>query len=312
MQNTDVKTKSKRFRVIKAVKISVCIFTAVCVLLVSFSPHLGIPAWRDIFAFCGVYADVDSGFSACFVNVGTADACCIKCGDKQLLIDSGTKRLSEKLTDFMLRYGFGRLNAAVISHPDSDHFGGMADVIEKFGVDKIYMPSLPQELLPNSDEYKRFLNSAKENNVELVYPKAGTSAEIGSLKLDFISPDKAYGDRNDNSLVLKLCCEDKKILFAGDISSDVEKDLLCSDVDLNCDVLKVSHHGSKNSSCEEFLKAVSPEISVVSVGSNDYRLPDYGAMARIIAFSSAVYRTDIDNAVVVSADGKNLKVHTDS
>lgn len=309
MQNTDEKTKSKRKRIVKPL---LCILFAVCVLLISFGGAFGIPDWQDVFVFAGVYADMDEGLSAGFVNVGTADACCIKCGDKQILIDSGTERLSSKLTDFLLRYKFGRFDAAVISHPDSDHFGGMADVIKDFGVDKIYMPNLPEKLVPDNAEYERFLNSVKEYNVTLIYPRSGDSITVGDMALDFISPDTVYNSRNDNSLVVKLCYGSHKFLFTGDISSKVEEDLLASQTNLDCDVLKAAHHGSKTSSCEEFLKAVSPEITVVSVGNGDSELPDYNTMARINSFSSTVYRTDTDNAVVITSDGESLKVHTDS
>lgn len=309
MQNTGEKRKSKSKIFAKAV---ICICVSACVLLISFGEQTGLPEWHDIFAYCGVYAEENEGLFAGFVNVGSADACCIKCGDKQLLIDSGTERTCHKLSSFLERYDFTHFDYAIISHPDTDHFGGMTEVIEKFGVDTIYITSLPKELEPDNAEYRRFLDSVKENNVKLICQSSDKKLTLGEMELDFISPKKEYDNRNDNSLAVKISYGNHKFLFTGDISEKAEQDLLDSDIDLNCDVLKVAHHGSKSSSCKAFLKAVSPEISVVSVGSSDVALPDYSTMARIDKYSSSVYRTDSDYSVVITSDGVNLKVHTDS
>lgn len=309
MQNTDAKTKRSKKSVVKAV---LCITAAVCILLISFGGRFGIPGWNDIFTACGVYADMSDGLSAGFVNVGTADACCIKYADKQILIDSGTQRLSQKLTSFLERYDFKRFDAIIISHLDNDHYGGAADIIKQYGVDKIYLPKTSADLKPDSEEYSRFISCVQENGVELIYTGAGDGFELSGVSVDFISPAKEYTSRNDNSLIVRLTYGNNKFLFTGDVSSKVEKDLLSSNADLNADVLKVAHHGSKTSSCEEFLEAVSPEISVVSVGASDLSNPDYDTMARINSYSSSVYTTADDYSIVVNSDGENLTVYTDA
>lgn len=309
MQSTDAKTKRSKKSVVKAV---LCIAAAVCFLLISFGGRLGIPGWNDIFTACSVYADMSDGLSAGFVNVGTADACCIKYADKQILIDSGTQRLSQKLTSFLERYDFKRFDAIIISHLDNDHYGGAADIIKHYGVDKIYLPKTSADLKPDGEEYSRFIRCAQKNGVELIYAGAGDGFELSGVSVDFISPQKEYTSRNENSLVVRLTYGNNKFLFTGDISSKVEKDLLNSNTDLKADVLKVAHHGSKTSSDEEFLKAVNPEISVVSVGSSDLSNPDYDTMARISSYSSSVYTTADDYSIVVNSDGENLKVYTDA
>ena len=121
-----------------------------------------------------------------------------------------------------------------------------------------------------------------------------------------------YDTTNDSSLVVRLEYDEISALFTGDISKDVEESLINSDIELNYDILKVSHHGSKNSSTEEFLKSVSPQISVVSVGLSDNTLPDGLTMARINKYSGALYRTDRDGTIVINSDGKTLSVQTNA
>lgn len=307
MQSTGAKIKNKAKRI---VLIAAAVILSVCVLLISFGGGLGIPDWNDVFAFFGIYADLDADLSVSFINVGTADACCIKCGEKTVLIDSGTSNSYDKLSAYLRRNGFEKFDAVIVSHPDSDHIGGMADIIEDFGADVIYMSAMPENLVPDGEDYKRLNNSIKENKLKAIDPKITSKTRIGNMELDFISPTKIYDNRNDNSLVVRLTYKENSFLFTGDISKDVENDLLNSTEELNSDVLKVAHHGSKTSSTEDFLKAVSPEISVVSVGSSDDSLPDYNTMARINNYSQSLYRTDKDRTVVITSDGKNLNVQT--
>lgn len=304
MQNTGVKTKNK----IKSILISV-----LCVLLVIISAYITyVEGWNDIFTYFVVYADLGNEFSASFADVGTADACCIRCKDKNILIDSGTSISYDKLSAYLKRNDFKSFDAVIISHPDSDHIGGMAKLLEEIKVDRIYMPKLPDELVPETEEYKTFINSVKENKIEIFYPKIQSEIKIGDMTLNFISPTKEYGNRNDNSLVLKVIYGETSFLFTGDISEKVEEDLLNSDIELKSDVLKVAHHGSKTSSSEDFLKAVSPQISVVSVGLSDDTLPDYETMVRINHYSDDIYRTDKDKTIVITSDGNKLEIQTNA
>ena len=309
MQNTDVKTKSK----VKKILLSVlCIVISLCVLLVTFGGSLGIPSWNEVFVFCGIYPDLGDDFSASFVNVGTADACCIRCHGRNILVDTGTSMSYEKLSAYLRRNDFESFDAVIISHPDSDHIGGMSEIIEDFTVEEIYMTSLPDNLIPVTDAYTEFENSVKENKIKVTYPAVGSTVQIGDMSLKFLSPTKSYNSTNDNSLVFRLTYGENSILFTGDISTEVEEDLLNSDTELKSDVLKVAHHGSKTSSSAEFLKAVDPEISIVSVGTSDDGLPDYNTMARINNYSKSLYGTNTDKTIVITSDGKNLSVQTDA
>ena len=129
----------------------------------------------------------------------------------------------------------------------------------------------------------------------MLSPPAGAAAEDTS---------KA----NENSLVLLVVYGSKKILFTGDINSSVERELIKKYGSLiDSDVLKIAHHGSKNSSSEEFLRAVSPEYAVISVGAfNQFGHPAQETLDRISAQRAAVIRTDVSGGVILSSDGSKI------
>lgn len=312
MQNTDGKIKSKKRLIKSAIIICLVFILAFVSFSITYSSSFGLPSWNEIFAFLGVSESLDSAISFSFINVGSADACYIKCGDKNILIDGGTSLSSDRLCAYLRRNGCTHLDAIIVSHPDSDHIGGIPSVIDEFGTNVVYESNLNEKLIPETTEYSNYQNSIIENNISVIKPKIPSSETIGDIKLNFISPSTEYSSTNDNSLVLRLEYKEISALFTGDISEKVEEDLINSDIELKSDILKVPHHGSKTSSTEEFLQSVSPQISVVSVGLSDNTLPDGITMARINKFSGALYRTDRDNTVVINSDGRTLSVQTNA
>lgn len=312
MQNTDGKTKSKKRLIKPAIIICLAFILVFVSFLITYCRSFGLPSWNEIFAYFGVSESTDSAISFSFINVGSADACYIKCGDNNILIDSGTSLSSDKLCAYLRRNGCTHLDAIIVSHPDSDHIGGIPSVIDEFGTDVIYESNLNEDLIPETVEYSNYQNSILENNIRVIIPEIQSSETIGDIKLNFISPSKIYSSKNDNSLVIKLEFKEISALFTGDISKEVEEDLINSNIELKSDILKVPHHGSKTSSTEEFLQSVSPKISVVCVGSSDNTLPDGITMARINKFSGALYRTDRDGTVVINSDGRTLSVQTNA
>ena len=312
MQNTGEKTKNKK-RIIRSVIIAILSFTVISLsILITFGSSLGVPSWNEIFAVCGVSKSTDSAISFSFINVGSADACYIKCGDKNILIDGGTSLTSDRLCAYLKRNGCTHLDAVIVSHPDGDHIGGLSDVLDEFGADVVYESDLPNGIIPDTVEYSNCQNSIKENNIEVITPEIPSSVILGDIQLNFISPTTPYDTTNDCSLVVRLEYDQISALFTGDISKAVEENLINSDSELKSDILKVSHHGSKTSSTEGFLKSVLPQISVVSVGLSDNTLPDGLTMARINKFSDSLYRTDRDGTIVINSDGKTLSVQTNA
>lgn len=302
-------TREKRS---KAKKIAIYIFTiifSIATLLITFGKSLGIPDWYDVFTFFKIYPDTKDKLSVCFFSVGYADAIYIHEGDTDILIDSGSENSIKEISAYLDRYHRTHLDAVFVSHPDSDHIGGMSGVLNTYDTDTLYMydPALGNE--PTSSKYKLLKETIEENDISVSYLEAEDTLTFGDIYFEVLSPSEPYNNTNDNSLVLRMTYGSNTFLFTGDISEKVEKDLLNSDVELKSDVLKVSHHGSRSSSSSNFLEAVDPEYSIISADNYQISLPHYSTLFRLDRFSE-VYITSEDDNILVTSDGENLSVTT--
>ncbi|MEA4822217.1 MAG: hypothetical protein VB122_08355, partial [Erysipelotrichales bacterium] len=127
-----------------------------------------------------------------------------------------------------------------------------------------------------------------------------TDIIVGNKKIFNINNGN-YDNGNDNSLVIYLEANDLKYLFTGDISSIVEKNIIKEYPDLRIDVLKISHHGSKTSTSEEFLKSIKPTLAIISVGKNNYYgHPNFEVLVRLYRNNIKYYRTDLQGTIIVT------------
>lgn len=281
-------------------------------LLITFGKPLGIPSWRDIYSSLG-YTDANpaSGeLSVHFLNVGCADSIYINCGEYNVLIDAGNESINNKPIAYLRENGVKKLDLLIATHPDKDHIGGMADVVDAFPVERFWTPQLKQKLVPASGFYTDLLDGLDRQSVPVTNPWAGEQVKLGGMIFTVLSPSKLYSDTNDSSVVVRLSFGKNSFLFTGDAEKKAENDMIKSGMNLKADVLKVGHHGSKSSSSKDFLKAVHPQYAVISVGDNSYGLPKKAVIKRIEKLGAAVYRTDRYGTVVFYSDGEQLTVHT--
>ena len=97
--------------------------------------------------------------------------------------------------------------------------------------------------------------------------------------------------------MLKAEVDGEKYLLMGDTETKTEKELLKSGLDLDADVLKVSHHGSKNATSVDFISAVTPDQAVISVGENSYGHPSEETLNRLLNMNIIILRTDKDGSI---------------
>ena len=246
-----------------------------------------------------------------FADVGQGDCCLIMTPENTCLIDAGTyEEGATTVTDLLDHYGIGQVDICVMSHWDVDHSGGIAALCVQGRTKKIitsYVPSPDDRDKDVKDFFKATCLDAGEKTLylkQLEPAQAGSRIYIsGSVYLDVLYPNSRKGGGNEDSLVamLHIECEDPvDILFTGDIGKDTEKLLMEDSIDLDCDILKVAHHGSKYSSTAEFIEACSPDIAVISVGENNfYGHPAPATLERLEAYGCDVFRTDKEGAVVL-------------
>ena len=235
-----------------------------------------------------------------FINVGQGDAIAINLPDgKIMLVDTGPEDNNVTLTNYLKENVLhnrcnNTIDYLVLTHADMDHIGGTLRLLKNFNVKTVFMPKVNS----NTDGYEEVLTYVEAN---CEYRMAYDDYEIKGCEyaITFLK-QMSYDDTNDSSQVIKLSCFNKKFLFTGDISVNIENEFVeLYNEFLDCDVLKVSHHGSNSSTSAEFLMLTSPIYSVISVGAdNNYGHPTEEVLNRINALGSKVLRTDKDGNIL--------------
>lgn len=260
------------------------------------------------------YTEAADNYPACVhvLDVGKADAIVLECEGKFALVDAGTSDCGEDVSRYLTRRGAENLEFAFNSHPDSDHMGGMKEVLDRFDT-KIYVtPNLPKKLVPKDEEYQALCSFLEEKQIPVVHPQPGQEYELNSMRIRVLGPLKKGDTTNDNSLVLRVEYGASSVLLTGDAEEEEENDLLKSGENLRADVLKVAHHGSKTSTSKKFLKSVYPQYAVISVKKDKNKLPNKKVLYRLKEEGVQVFRTDADGTVLFLMDGKNITVETEN
>lgn len=248
------------------------------------------------------------------IDVGQGDSILIQCGEKNVLIDCGENGMGETVLDYLDKVNVSHLDWIVATHPHSDHIGGMDTVINSdITIDKMMMPRTSEDMTPTTKTYKALLSAIEDKGLKVTVPTPGKTYDLDGVTMTVLSPKKNanYTDLNDYSVVLKFTYNDVSILTGGDATKVVEKELLKTDYDLSADIYKVSHHGGKESNYEEFINAVNPKYSGISVGEdNSYGHPKQEVLERLGNVDSIVNRTDLNGSIIYETDGTNIAVIT--
>ena len=236
-----------------------------------------------------------------FYDIGQGDGMMIEAGNNvQIIIDGGaTDKMVEKIGQDLPFYD-RRIELVIMTHPDKDHLGGLVDVIRYYQVGQVLATGIKCETAI-CREWDKII---EEKNVPVKIVRAGQVINLGGgAYLAIFSPrenlsGQKFKDDNSTSVVAKLISGGRSALFTGDIGFKVENKLMESGVNLDSDILKISHHGSKYATSSKFLEAVSPETAVISAGKNNsYNHPAEELLSRISDCGAAIKRTDLDGDV---------------
>lgn len=249
-------------------------------------------------------------FQVHYIDVGQGDSTLIISGDKSLLIDAGENGHETDVINYLRSHNIEKLDYIIVTHQHSDHIGGIPEVLEEFDTDNIIMPRLTEAQTPTNSTYTEFLKALKAADAKIISSKVGATYTLGDASFEILGPVTNDAENiNSMSVVTKFTYGENTFLFTGDGESDEENEIIETGADLDCDIYKVGHHGSKTSSSKAFLDAVTPEICVISCGAdNDYGHPHDVVTKRIAKYTDEVYRTDICGDIVITSDGANLDV----
>lgn len=253
-------------------------------------------------------AFADSALQAHFLDVGQGDAAIVICEGQTLVIDGGTPASSSLMFSYLRNtLGIEHIDHMIATHPHDDHIGGLAGALNACTVGAIYSPVKDYD----SDAFRALKKYADKQGVEITVPVAGDVFAVGGALVQIFSDGSAYNTTNNQSIIARIEHGENSFLFMGDAEAAPEYDLTEGQWPIESDVLKVGHHGSDNASGQDFLRRVSPEYAVISVGAgNTYGHPAEAVVTRLQDAGAEVYRTDHHGHIVFSSDGKSLTVTT--
>lgn len=267
-----------------------------------------------------------SVFQITFLDVGQGDGICIQNENGNVyLIDGGSSSKKNvgtyQLLPFLKQQGISSVEAVFLSHSDQDHVNGILELLEK---QKGGVTIRSVIISGNRDEgmeetWQKLLAACRESGTVIYTMQAGEEFVDGGLTFVCLHPPKAFrGESNAASQVLLLSYMDAsqntrrnfEVLFTGDVEDEGEENLerVLEELEIaNVDLLKVAHHGSRNSTSEKLLTRLNPRISIISCGQNNsYGHPHAELLERLNGAGSRIYRTDESGAVTVKI--KNGKI----
>lgn len=227
-----------------------------------------------------------------FFAVGQGDGeMAILPGNVKMVIDGGPPngKAAQWLGE-VLPWHDRYIDMIVLSHAEQDHFGGLADIIQRYKVGVFVYNGIGN----SSEGFKELAAMVKEKNIPVVIVREGDRITHGDSKWEILSASGK--DRNEGALVMRLESKGTTALFTGDIGAETEKRLI-KEKHIQADILKVPHHGSRFSSTAEFLAAVRPRVAVVEVGKNSYGHPTKEVLERIRAAKAQLFRTDTSGTI---------------
>lgn len=248
-----------------------------------------------------------------FIDVGQGDATLIRTPLGDILIDAGENSAEDDLRNYLDLCGVETIHFAVFTHPDSDHIGGADMVLAEYEILNVIKPDFEKD----TNVYKRMMEGidAEECNVYNALP--GETYSLGEFDMFILGPDpdsqSKFGiklDSNNSSIVIRATWGETTALLTGDAEEPEESSIMktYSAEHLGSMLLKVGHHGSKTSSTNEWLSAVSPKIAVISCGKeNKYGHPHAEVLEKLKTYvGESIYRTDILGSIVFTTDGKEF------
>ena len=246
-----------------------------------------------------------------FFDIGQGDAIFIEKGDYQILIDGGPSSVILEKLGAQMPFWDRTIDLVILTHPEHDHIAGLIEVLKRYKVENILWTGV----LRDTAEYEELVRLIENEDSNVKIAQAGQRITTpDNLFLEILYPfenltGQSIKNTNNTSIIIRLLFSNNCFLFMGDAYKSIERKIIDRGSSLNCNFLKVGHHGSKTSTSKELLEAVSPEIAVISAGrDNRYGHPSEEVLEILNDYGIKVLRTDELGDIKIISNGQNIDI----
>ena len=265
-------------------------------------PLMLLIAPRSIYA-----AETGKSFWVEYIDVGQGDSALIQCDGHYMMIDGGPAKASDKIYTVLKNKGISQIDLMIATHPDEDHIGGLSGALNYAKVGTVFSPVTAHD----TKTFNNLLKYIGKQGKSITVPTAGDVYSLGSAKIYIAGPVVSSTETNNESIVALVVYGDNSFLFMGDAEEEEEYSIIKKYSGLDCDVLKVGHHGSNSSTSKVLLKETKPKYAVISVGTNNtYGHPTQKTLDSLANANAQIYRTDLQGDIIICSDGKKLTIET--
>ncbi|MFA6391604.1 MAG: ComEC/Rec2 family competence protein [Patescibacteria group bacterium] len=263
-----------------------------------------------------IFGKNNSELKIYFLDVGQGDAILIRTPENQdILIDGGPGNMVVNEIGKFLPFYDRDIELMILTHAHSDHVSGLVEVLKRYEVDQVLFSG---DVIHNAPDYLAWLDIILEKSIPLKVATCCETYKLGDqLELQILYPFEDYSgkepeDLNESSVVSRLVYKDREFLFTGDAPIEVEEKLIEKMIHIESDILKVGHHGSKYSSGELFLDAVSPDYAVIQSGEgNSFGHPHFKSINNLQKLNIEIIRNDQCGTITMETDGIDLELSSE-
>ena len=254
--------------------------------------------------------DASADLKVHFIDVGQGDAILLDAPDGTVLVDAGEP--NGLAAGFLAERDIDHLDLVVATHAHFDHIGGFLEILPEVGAEQVWYNGQSH----TTQAFEDFTDILLELDAAYHEPARGETETFGRLRIEVLHPTGSAaeydGHLHDKSIVLRAVYGDVAIMLTGDAEAPVERDLVQAGLDLQSDVLKLGHHGSRTSTTPEFVSAVAPALAVYQAGvDNRYGHPHEEPLQVLADAAVDVIGTDTHGMVKVITDGQDFEIAVD-